>query len=192
MRVLGICCSPRKGGNTEILVREALEAVRENGGETELILVADMNIAPCDGCGACRESGICKIDDDMQMIYKQLELSDGVILGTPSYFVNVSAQAKTVMDRTYAFLMSRKLRGKVAAALVAARRLGAAQILGLLYTFFSVHRMVIAGGGVGYGLEKGDVKQGVGGSPFLSAIEEARSVGKNVVRMINQLSTDKS
>ena len=189
MRILGICCSPRKGGNTEILVREALEAVREKGGETELILVADMNIAPCDGCGACRESGICRIDDDMRMVYEQLELSDGIILGTPSYFVNVSAQAKAIMDRTYAFLMTRKLRGKVAAALVAARRLGAAQILGLLYTYFSVHRMIIAGGGVGYGLEKGDVKEGVGGSPFLSAIEEARSVGKNMVRMVNQLSS---
>lgn len=188
MKVLGIVCSPRKGGNTEILVREALEAVREAGGETELILVADMNIAPCDGCGACDEDGTCRIEDDMQTVYQQLELADGVIFGTPVYFLNVSAQAKAVMDRTYAFLRGGKLRGKVAAAIVAARRVGAGQVLGLLYPYFTVQRMVIAGGGIGYGREKGEVRQGVGGSPSLSAVEEARAVGRNVVRMVKQLS----
>ncbi len=188
MRVLGIVCSPRKGGNTEILVREALEAVREAGGETELILVADMSIAPCDGCGACDEDGTCRIEDDMQTVYQQLELADGVIFGTPVYFLNVSAQAKAVMDRTYAFLRGGKLRGKVAAAIVAARRVGAGQVLGLLYPYFTVQRMVIAGGGIGYGREKGEVRQGVGGSPTLSAVEEARAVGRNVVRMVKQLS----
>ena len=188
MRILGIVCSPRKGGNTEILVRAALEAACEAGGETELILVADMNIGPCDGCGACIKNGVCKIKDDMQMVYKQLELADGVILGTPVYFLNVSAQAKAIMDRTYALLRVRKLRGKVAAAIVAARRVGAGEVLSLLYPYFMVHGMVVAGGGIGYGLEKGDVRQGVGGSPSLSALDEARAVGRNVVGMIDRLS----
>jgi len=188
MRILGIVCSPRKGGNTEILVGAALEAACEAGGETELILVADMNIGPCDGCGACIKNGVCKIKDDMQMVYKQLELADGVILGTPVYFLNVSAQAKAIMDRTYALLRVRKLRGKVAAAIVAARRVGAGEVLSLLYPYFMVHGMVVAGGGIGYGLEKGDVRQGVGGSPSLSALDEARAVGRNVVGMIDRLS----
>jgi len=191
VRVLGIVCSPRKEGNTEILVREALEAVAEAGGETELILVADKSIAPCDGCGACMGNGICTINDDMQMIYQQLELADGVIFGTPVYFLNVSAQAKAVMDRTYAILGTRGLRGKVAAALVAVRRVGAGQVLSLLYSYFSVHRMIIAGGGIGYGREKGEVRQGVGGSPTLSALEEARAVGRNVFRMVERLSEGK-
>lgn len=191
MRVLGIVCSPREGGNTEILVREALEAVAEAGGETELILVADKSISPCDGCGDCMGNGICTINDDMQMIYQQLELADGVILGTPVYFLNVSAQAKAVMDRTYAILGTRGLRGKVAAALVAVRRVGAGQVLSLLYSYFNVHRMIIAGGGIGYGREKGEVRQGVGGSPTLSALEEARAVGRNVFRMVERLSEGK-
>ena len=187
MKILGIVCSPRKGGNTEILVREALEAVREAGHETELVLVADKDIAPCDGCGACEGDGTCKIEDDMQTIYKQLELADGVIFGTPVYFLNVSAKAKAVMDRTYAFLRAGKLRGKVAAAIVAARRVGAGHVLSLLYTYFVAQRMIIAGGGIGYGREKGEVRQGVGGmSP--SALEEARAVGRNVVRMVERLS----
>ena len=191
MRVLGIVCSPRKGGNTEILVREALEAVAEAGGETELILVADKSIAPCDSCGTCMGNGICAINDDMQMIYQQLELADGLIFGTPVYFLNVSAQAKAVMDRTYAILGTRGLRGKVAAALVAVRRVGAGQVLSLLYSYFNVHRMIIAGGGIGYGREKGEVRQGVGGSPTLSALEEARAVGRNVFRMVERLSEGK-
>lgn len=191
MRVLGIVCSPRQQGNTEILVMEALKAVAEAGAETELVLVADKDIAPCDGCGACTENGICKVKDDMQMIYRQLELADGVIFGTPVYFLNVSAQAKAVMDRTYAILGTRGLRGKVAAALVAVRRVGAGQVLSLLYSYFNVHRMVIAGGGIGYGRGKGEVRQGVGGSPALSALEEARAVGRNVVRMVERLSESK-
>ena len=192
MRILGIVCSPRKGGNTEILVREALEGAKESGSETELMLVADKNIAPCDGCGACVENGICKIKDDMQPIYEQLELADGVIFGTPVYFLNVTAQAKAVLDRTYALLRTRGLRGKVAAAIVAARRVGAGQVLSLLYSYFSVQRMLIAGGGIGYGREKGEVREGVGGAPGLSALEEARAVGRNVVWMAERFARGKS
>lgn len=191
MRVLGIVGSPRKGGNTEIMMKEALEGAGEAGAETELVLLADKNIAPCDGCGACGKNGICKIKDDMQAIYQQLELADGVIFGTPVYFLNVSAQAKAVIDRTYALVRVRGLRGKVAAALVVARRVGAGQVLSLLYSYFMVQRMVIAGGGIGYGREEGDVREGVGGSPNLSALQEARAVGRNVVWMLEHFSQGK-
>ena len=191
MKVLGIVCSPRKGGNTEILVKEALEAARQAGADTELVLVADRNISPCDGCGACEENGVCKIKDDMRVIYKQLEIADGVILGTPVYFVNVSAQAKAIIDRTYALLGVRGLRGKIAAAIVVARRVGASQVLGLLYSYFQAQRMIVAGGGIGYGKEKGEVRHGTGGAVSLTAIEEARAVGRNVVRMIEWFSRGK-
>ena len=188
---MGIVGSARKEGNTEILVKEALEAARQAGAETELVLVADKDIAPCDGCGACVENGICKIKDDMQEIYQKLEQADGVIFGTPVYFANVSAQTKAIMDRTYAFLRVRKLRGKVAAAIVAARRVGAGQTLTLLYTYFMSQRMIVAGGGIGYGRKKGDVRQGVGGTQDVSALDEAKAVGRNVVWMVERLSKGK-
>ena len=57
MKIVGVVCSPRKDGNTEILVKKALEGAREAGAETELILVADKEINPCDACGACAEDG---------------------------------------------------------------------------------------------------------------------------------------
>jgi len=188
MKILGIVCSPRKGGNTEILVEEALQAARKAGAETELVLVADKNISPCDACGACSEDGICKTDDDMQPIYQQLESADGIIFGTPVYFINVSAQAKAVIDRTYAFLRVGKLAGKVAAAIVAVRRVGAGQVLSLLYTWFAVQRMISAGGGIGYGRDKGEVREGTGGAPGSTALGEAGAVGRNVVRMVKRIS----
>ena len=189
MKVVGIVCSPRQGGNTEILVREALNAVQELGGETELITVSDKTISPCDGCLACGKKGACRINDDMQEIYKQMLLADGIILGTPVYFANVSAQAKAVMDRTYTLLVNRELRGKVAGAIVAVRRVGAGQVLSLLYSFFMVHRMRVAGGGIGYGQKKGDVKEGTGGASDRSALEEARGLGRAVVSLLKELSS---
>ncbi len=184
MQILGIVCSARKEGNTEILVREALEAAEKAGADTQLFLVADRKISPCDGCGSCENTGICKIKDDMQELYHDLEAADGIIFGTPVYFANVSAQAKAIMDRTYAFLATRKLRGKVASALVAVRRVGGGQVLSLLYSFFMAHRMTIAAGGIGYGREKGEVRRGTGAALSLSAVEEARAVGKNTTKMV--------
>lgn len=192
MKILGIVCSPRKGGNTEILVREALKAAGEAGAETDLFLMSTKNVAPCDGCGTCEESGGCKINDDMQELYQKLESSDGVIFGTPVYFANVSAQAKAIIDRTYALLRTRKLRGKVAGAVAAARRVGASQVLGSLYTYFITQRMIVAGGAVGYGIKKGEVREGIGGSPSLSAVEEARTLGRSIVRMLGRVSKEKN
>ncbi|MFC1667618.1 flavodoxin family protein [Candidatus Omnitrophota bacterium] len=188
MKVLGIVCSSRKGGNTQILVEEALGAARAAGAETEIILVANKDIGPCDGCSSCRQTGVCHIKDDMQPVYEQLEMADAVIFGTPVYFCNVSSQAKAIMDRTFLFLGDRKLKGKIAAPVMAARRVGAAQTRSLLYSFFMAQGMIPARGAIGYGREKGDVKQGVGGAHGLSALEEARAVGGDVVQMAQQLS----
>jgi len=188
MRVVGIVCSPRKRGNTEILVREALDAIQEFGEETELITVAGKTITPCDGCLKCVETGVCRINDDIQEIHQQLLQSDGIIIGTPVYFINVTAQAKAIMDRSYALFVHHKLRGKVAGGIVVARRVGAGQVLGILNSYFLINRMHVAGIGIGYGREKGAVKEGVGGAPSTSALEESRKVGKAVVRLYKQLS----
>jgi len=187
MKVLGIVGSPRKGGNTEILVREALSAAREAGAETEIVLAADKNIAGCDGCSSCRQTGVCRIKDDMQPIYKQLERADAVIFGTPVYFGSVTAQAKAIMDRTFLFLPDRRLKGKVVAPILAVRRVGAAQTRNLLYGFFIGQGMIAVRAAIGYGREMGDVRQGVGGAQDLSALEEARNAGLEVVQMLQKL-----
>ena len=188
MNLIGLVCSPRKEGNTEILITQALNSAEESGAQTEMLRVADLDIAPCDACAACASDGICIVEDDMQTVYEKLDWADGIIFGTPVYFFNVSAQAKAVIDRTYACLMKGKLKDKVAAAIVAARRVGAGQVLALMYTYFTAQRMIIAGGGIGYGREKGEVKDGPGMSPYFSALEEAGAIGRGVVKRIKRIS----
>lgn len=186
MLVVGLSCSPRKGGNTEILVKEVLEGVKEKGGDTMFLSVVGRNLSGCIACEKCLETGRCSIDDDMQEIHEAFIKADGIIFGTPAYFANVSSQAKAVMDRTYSMLFKKKLKNKVAASVVATHRIGGAQIFGLMDFFFTNQRMLIAGGAVGYGYAKGEVRNGPGAwSP--SALDEARALGKSVVRLIQRL-----
>jgi len=189
VKVIGIVCSPRKGGNTEIMVREALNTVQEQGGETELITVYDKTINPCDGCFGCEKTSICHINDDMQEIYQKMLEADGIIIGTPVYFHNVTAQAKAIMDRTFAFRPSRKLRGKVAGAIVVTRRVGAGQTRTLLNSYLLLQQMLVAGSAIGYAWrEKGEIREGPGGGPDSSALGEARNLGKDMVSLYQQLS----
>jgi multimeric flavodoxin WrbA len=124
----------------------------------------------------------------MQSLYQQLEAADGIIFGSPVYFGTVSAQAKAIMDRTFSLLMDRRLKGKVAAPILAVRRVGAGQTRNLLYGFFVLHGMLPVRGAIGYGREKGEVREGVGSSHGLSALEEAKNVGTDVVQMVRQFS----
>lgn len=187
MKVIGIVCSPRDGGNTEILIREALKGAEEKGSKVELITLAGKTITPCNACRACVDTAKCPIEDDMQEIYKKLQEADGIIIGSPVYFYNVSAQAKLLIDRTYALFWEKKLTGKVAGVLVMARRLGGANVLSNLYAILTAHRMIVAGGTVGYEGEavpygeKGAVKKDE------RAMLEAKAVGKNVVRLMKSL-----
>jgi len=104
MRVVGISGSPRKG-NTEWMLRRFLEEVEGSGAETELILLRTAEIRGCDGCLTCEagdteRKGICRIHDDMQLIYPKLLKADGLVLGTPVYFELLSGLLKNFMDRT--------------------------------------------------------------------------------------------
>lgn len=182
MKVLGIVCSSRKGGNTEILVREALAGAKETGADIELLKISEMKIAPCDGCTTCHQSGECRIKDDMQKVYKKLLAADGIILGSPVYFWSVSGQAKTLMDRTYALRYPHhKLKNKVGGAIVATGRRGSVSALSVINNFFLGHDMLISGLGIsGYGTNKGQVRQDK------HAIESARSLGTQVTELIKR------
>ena len=103
MKVLGIVGSQRKKGNTSILVQEALKPFKEHGAETELIFLGDHEIKSCKGCEGCKKTFKCVIEDDMQKIHPLILDADGVILGSPTYFYNVSADMKAFLDRCYCF-----------------------------------------------------------------------------------------
>lgn len=159
MKVLGICCSPRLHGNTEILVQESLAKAQGEGAEVELVSLAGKNIAPCDGCLACRKTKECHIKDDMQDIYVKLLEADGIIFGTPSYFWSVSAQAKALIDRTNLFREERNLRNKAAGVVVAQQRGGASGCVTIFSNFFTHQRMIMVGQATGFGNAKGEVKK---------------------------------
>ncbi len=101
MKILGIVGSRRKKGNTSLLVQEALKPFQEQGMETNLVFLGDYEIVDCNGCESCRETLKCVVDDDMQKIYPLLQEADAVILGSPAYFYNVTADVKAFIDRCY-------------------------------------------------------------------------------------------
>lgn len=176
MNILGIVCSPRKEGNTEFLVKEVLNAARKAGASVELLKIAGMKIAPCDGCQSCTKIGKCKIKDDMDNVYGKLQGADGIIIGTPVYFWSVSGQAKVLIDRTYALRFPKlKLEGKIAGAIAVGARKGCQTALSTLNNFFLGHGIRVIGlGVVGYATEKGDIKKDK------RAIKEARTLGEKM------------
>jgi len=192
MKVLGIVCSPRKNGNTAVLVKEVLDSARSYGAETEIIRVTDFDITPCDGCESCTTTGKCRIEDDMPKIFAKLLEADGIVIGTPVYFWNVTAQAKALIDRTFAFRRERRLANKVAGAVIVARDTGASAAFSALNDFFSLHRMLPArsisprtveelarergGAAIAYADKRGEVRDNK------KAMAEAQARGKMRVR----------
>ena len=107
MKVLGLFGSPRRGGNTDILLEEALKGAEMEGAEVERLHLTDFNIIPCRECLQCSNDGKCIILDDMQKIYPKLLEADIIILASPVFFYGVTAWAKALIDRCQA-LWSRK------------------------------------------------------------------------------------
>ena len=180
MKILWIIGSPRKNSNTEILVREAMDGARELGAETEIIDITQKNINPCNGCGICLDAGKCAISDDMEEIYDKLLETDGIFIGTPVYFWNVSSQVKILIDRTYPFMWNRSFRGKVGGIAVVARRAGCGNTYSFLVDYFTLMRMTIGGGIIGYADEPGDIVNDT------EAMEQAKAAGKAMVKAIQR------
>lgn len=100
-RMLGIVGSPRRGGNTEILVDEVLRGAEEVGALTEKAILNELDIAPCQACNACRKTGQCAQRDDMPALLERMEHSQVWVLGTPVYWWGPTAQFKAFLDRWY-------------------------------------------------------------------------------------------
>jgi multimeric flavodoxin WrbA len=104
MKVIGVVGSPRRGEATDTLVREVLAGAEEAGAEVEVYHLHDMEVLPCRACMDCKTGDACSQQDDMQQLYGALHECDGVVIGTPIYFYNMSAQLKAFTDRLFALL----------------------------------------------------------------------------------------
>jgi multimeric flavodoxin WrbA len=152
MQVLCISGSPRKDGNTEWLLKTFLSEM-----DGRLIRLTDYSIAHCDACWGCLKRGRCRIQDDMTTSVIPLLLDcDAVVLGSPIFFNNVSADMKAFMDRTWC--IRGQLRNKIGGAIVVGRRYGAEAAVSAINSFFLKHDMIVADRGVtGLAFEKGDI-----------------------------------
>jgi multimeric flavodoxin WrbA len=106
-RVTALCGSPRKGGNTEIILRKMLEGAASKGAEIVFRDLNSMKIRPCQACNSCKDGGsqFCAIADEMQTVYSDIRDSQAVIIGSPIYMWQMTAQTKAVIDRLYAILL---------------------------------------------------------------------------------------
>ena len=103
--------SPRRQGNTEILLDEALAGAKEAGAEVEKVVVSQLKISPCREIYACLKDGNCAIKDDMQWLYEKLLEADHIIFASPIFFYSVPSQAKAIVDRCQALWVRRHVLG---------------------------------------------------------------------------------
>lgn len=103
-RVLGINCSPRRYGNSDVLLQEALCSARENGAAIEYLRLADYHVKACRGCLSCAFTGVCAIkDDDLPLLWEKMKNADGMLAAAPSYFFSPAGPVKMLIDRAFIY-----------------------------------------------------------------------------------------
>jgi multimeric flavodoxin WrbA len=155
MKVVAFNGSPRKDGNTSILINHAFSELEKQGIETDLVQLSEKVIHGCIACYKCSQS-----DAANEYIDKMLG-ADGIILGSPVYFQDVTPEMKALIDRTGYVARSngRMFKDKVGASLVALRRSGGISTLDTMNHFFLSGQMIIVGRGIAFGREIGEVEK---------------------------------
>ncbi|MEW6674013.1 MAG: flavodoxin family protein [Thermodesulfobacteriota bacterium] len=160
IKIIGISCSPRRGGNTDILVNEVLAAAGKSGAATEFLKIADHHISPCDACWGCAETGECRIADDMQSIYPKLLQAGGIVIGSPVHMGHsISGHAQVFLDRTFALWHHKKLKNKAGGSVAVANRRGGISAVRIIHDVFIDQEMLIAGYATGYARAPGDIRK---------------------------------
>lgn len=167
MYALAINGSPRKGGNTELLLNEVLNELKEGGWQTELVKVGGTSIRGCIACNKCFENqdNECSVKKDkFNEIFAKMIKADAMILGSPTYFAAVSADLKALIERAgfVAYANGHAFSGKIGAAVVAVRRGGATHVYDTINHMYQMSRMVIPCStywNFGFGLNKGEVSE---------------------------------
>lgn len=177
MKIMGIACSGRQGGNSEILVQEALNAAEEQGVQVQLITLADKQLYPCKGCWSCQKTEICKIwEDDANYIVEKMLEADGIIIGSPVHFWNLSANTHILIERTLPLHWRRRLRNKVGGSIVVTQNAGCSAAASALSNFFVLQRMIQVGCVVGYAGKRGEVRRDK------KTLDNARRLGVSMVK----------
>ena len=166
MKVIAFSGSPREGGNTEQMIQRVFSILEDEGIETELIQIGGIPIRGCTACMKCYENrdGTCTIaTDDLNNYFRKMVEADAVILGSPTYFGDVTADMKAFIDRCgmIAKASGDILQRKVGAAVVTARRGGAIHTFDTINHFFFISQMIVPGSSywnMGFGRAPGEVE----------------------------------
>lgn len=193
MKVLGINCSPRKGGNTELLIREVFKPLEEHGIKTEIYQIGGRKIRGCIACMKCRKKrdGKCHQKNDViNECIAKMEKADAIIIGSPVYFADLSGDAKAFIDVAgYALRgAGNPLKRKPGAAVIAVRRAGAIHAFNSINNFFLINEMIIPGSSywnVAIGREKGEVLNDEEG------IKTMKTLGENMAWLLSKLNDKK-
>lgn len=182
MYAIGINGSPRRGGNTELMLKEALGELDSAGWETELVKVGGTPIRGCIACQKCfdNKNNQCAVTkDNFNDIFAKMLKADAMILGSPTYFAAVSADLKALIERAgyVAYANDHAFAGKMGAAVVAVRRGGATHAYDTINHMFQMSRMILPGStywNMGFGLQKGEVSEDEEG------LANMRHLGKSI------------
>ncbi|NTU44797.1 MAG: flavodoxin family protein [Chlorobiaceae bacterium] len=191
MKVVAINGSPREGGNTHILVSCVLDELQKEGIETEIIRIGGELVRGCTACNECWKSKNqrCVIDDDIiNSCIEKMVLSDGIIIGSPTYFANVTTEIKALIDRAGAVgcANGNMFRRKVGAAVVSSSREGALNVYNAITDFFLIGEMVVPGScywNTGIGFDKGEVSEDKDG------LHTMQVLGQNMAWLLKKLNT---
>jgi len=189
LKVIAINGSARKDGNTAILLKKVLSELEAQGIETELLQMSGKKITGCTACDKCLENrdGHCAVKKDILNEYlDKIVAADGIILGSPTYFADISAGMKALIERVGRVSMSNGglLKRKVGAAVVAVRRGGAIHAVDSLNHFFLISQMIIPGStywNMGIGRAKGEVENDAEG------IKNMSNLGQNMAWLLEKL-----
>lgn len=190
MKVVAFNGSPRANGNTAQSIQMVLEELNKEGIETEVVQLGGRKVFGCLACGKCWETQnnrCIREDDDMNQFIQKIQEADGIIIGSPTYFSNVSTEVKALIDRC-GFVSKANggalLRGKVGASVVSVRRAGSTFVYSAINFFFGIAEMIIPSSSywnMTLSLEPGDVQKDVEG------IETFQILGKNMAKLLKQI-----
>ncbi len=189
MRVVAINGSARKDGNTAILIRTVFEELEKENIDCELIQLAGKPVQSCLVCGKCFENKNrkCIVDNDpINECLAKMDEADGIILGSPVYFSNVSSEMKAFIDRAgfVGLANNYMFKRKLGAAIVAVRRAGALPTFNAINHFFFINQMIVPGANywnLGIGREIGEVKKDEEG------LKTMRILGQNMAWLLHKL-----
>ena len=164
MKVVAFNGSPRKGGNTSILIRKIFDELEKEGMETELVELSEKELRGCIACEQCikNKDQRCAVKKDAANEYiEKMLAADGIILGSPVYFNDVTSEMKALIDRAgYVSRANRRMfKRKVGASVAAVRRSGAVHTLDSINHFFLSGEIILAGRAIGVGRAKGEVEK---------------------------------